>query len=215
MHLVWDWNGTLLDDFELTVAATNAAFAADGGPRVTGEQHRRLFRRPIHGYYAEVLGRPIDDAAFARLDGLFHAEYERLLPTCRLADGALEALAGWGGSQSLLSMWFHDQLVPFVAGFGLTGYFRRIDGLRDQVGGGGKAEHLVRHLAALGVAGTDCVLIGDTLDDADAAAAVGAGCVLVSGGFTDAERLAGSGLPVAGSLAEAVTLASSVDSTVH
>lgn len=215
MHLVWDWNGTLLDDFELTVAATNAAFAAGGGPQVTGEQHRRLFRRPIHGYYAELLGRPIDDAEFARLDRAFHTEYQRLLHTCRLADGALAAVSGWAGSQSLLSMWFHDQLVPFVTGVGLAGYFARIDGLRAAVGGGTKTEHLVRHLAALGMAGGDCVLIGDTLDDAAAAAAVGARCVLVAGGFTDADRLAGSGLPVADSLPAAVLLASSMDSTVH
>ncbi|HEV7709601.1 MAG TPA: HAD family hydrolase, partial [Asanoa sp.] len=26
-HLVWDWNGTLLNDFDLVVAATNHALA--------------------------------------------------------------------------------------------------------------------------------------------------------------------------------------------
>ena len=52
------------------------------------------------------------------------------------------------------------------------------------------------------------MLIGDSLDDADAAASVGAGCVLYSGGFTDEERLRASGHPVASSLSEAVKLAS-------
>jgi len=208
MHLVWDWNGTLLDDFDLTIAATNAAFHASGGPNVTGDEHRRRFRRPIAEYYAEVLGRPVDEAEFAAMDTRFHSEYHRMLATCRLAAGAAEALAAWSGSQSLLSMWFHEQLVPFVAGFGLADRFVRIDGLREATGGGNKAEHLVRHLAALRLDGADCVLIGDTLDDADAAAAVGAGCVLVSYGYTDGDRLAATGLPVADTLADAVKLAS-------
>jgi phosphoglycolate phosphatase-like HAD superfamily hydrolase len=211
MHLVWDWNGTLLDDFELTVAATNAAFATCAGRPITGDEHRRRFRRPVADYYAEVLGREIDAVEFGVLDKIFHDHYDTGLATCRLARDAEQALAGWpGGSlrrQSLLSMWFHDQLVPVVDRFGLTSHFARVDGLRARVGGGGKAEHLAAHLAALGLTGPDCVLIGDTLDDAAAAAAVGARCVLVTGGFTDRERLVATGLPVADSLTEAVRVA--------
>ncbi|HEY9290702.1 MAG TPA: HAD family hydrolase [Microlunatus sp.] len=207
MHLVWDWNGTLIDDFALTVVATNAAVASCGGNPVLPDDHRRRFRRPIQDYYADVLGRPVTAEEFAELDRIYHQSYHDGLPTCRLADGAEQALSSWVGKQSLLSMWFHDRLVPCVGSFGITDRFVRIDGLTDTVGGGAKATYLERHLAALGVAGRDCVLIGDTLDDADAAAAVGAGCVLVSGGFTDAERLAATGLPVADGLTEAVRLA--------
>lgn len=209
MHLVWDWNGTLLNDFDLTIAATNAMLASYGARPVTREEHRRLFRRPIVDYYAEILARPIGPAEFATLDRLFHAEYDKGLAQCALVAGAVEAMTEWAatGTQSLLSMWFHDQLVPMVTRLGLAGHFTRIDGLRTGVGGGGKTEHLVRHLDALGMAGADCVVIGDTLDDADAAAAVGARCVLVSGGFTDTDRLAATGLPVASSPREAIRLA--------
>ena len=52
--------------------------------------------------------------------------------------------------------------------------------------------------------GEDCVLIGDSLDDAEAAAAVGARVVLYSGGFTDEARLTATGVPVAATLTEAV-----------
>jgi phosphoglycolate phosphatase-like HAD superfamily hydrolase len=214
MHLVWDWNGTLLDDFDLTVAATNVAFASCAGPTITGDDHRRQFRRPVVAYYAEVLGRPVDTEEFGRLDGIFHDHYHAGLEECRLAEEAEQALARWslesGGSQSLLSMWFHDNLVPYVDQFGLTRHFARVDGLRSRVGGGGKADYLVEHLRALDLTGPDCVLIGDTLDDAAAAEAVGARCVLVTGGFTDRERLVATGLPVADSLTEAVRMAGQV-----
>jgi phosphoglycolate phosphatase-like HAD superfamily hydrolase len=75
------------------------------------------------------------------------------------------------------------------------------------IGGGHKVEHLVEHLAAIGVVGSDAVLIGDSVDDAHAADAVGAACVLYGGGFTHPDRLAQAGRPVAESLVAAVDLA--------
>ncbi|PZG00982.1 HAD family hydrolase [Micromonospora deserti] len=207
LHLVWDWNGTLLNDLSLVVAATNAAFASVGGPTVTADEHRVKFRRPIADYYAEVLGQAVDDEQFGRLDKIFHDAYRAGLTTCQLAHDATVAMAAWPGSQSLLSMWFHDELVPAVHTYGLTGRFVRVDGLRATVGGDRKAESLRRHLAELGVAGREVVLIGDSVDDADAALSVGGRVVLYTGGFTDPDRLRSSGHPVADTLTEAVTLA--------
>lgn len=215
MHLVWDWNGTLLDDLWLVVAATNASLATAGGPVVTAEEHRRDFRRPVAAYYAHVLGRPVEPDEFIALDRAFHDAYRGDLGRCGLAADATAAMDAWPGTQSLLSMWFHHELVPQIETRGLTTRFARVDGLRAGVGGGFKAEHLVSHLAALGVAGPDAVLIGDSVDDAHAAAAVGARCVLYTGGFTDRARLAATGLPVARTLTEAVALArSSVSHTL-
>jgi phosphoglycolate phosphatase-like HAD superfamily hydrolase len=208
-HVVWDWNGTLLDDLRLVVAATNASLAAFGGPAVTAEEHRRDFCRPVAAYYSSVLGRAVDREQFAKLDEVFHHTYRAGLPACALALDALEALAGWTGTQSLLSMYFHNDLVPAVQRYGLTRYFARVDGLRADLGGGSKTPHLVAHLERLGRAGRDCVLIGDSVDDAEAAAAVGARVVLYAGGFTHPDRLRATGHAVAETLAEAVGLATS------
>jgi phosphoglycolate phosphatase-like HAD superfamily hydrolase len=206
-HIVWDWNGTLLDDLALVVDATNASLATAGGSPVTIDEHRRDFRRPVPDYYGGVLGRVLTDSEFTALDHAFHNAYNAGLPQVGLAAGAIEALSGWTGSQSLLSMWFHEELIPTIERYGLTGHFARVDGLRATVGGGTKAPHLAAHLAALGLRGDECVLIGDSLDDAAAAAAVGADCILYSGGLTHPEKLALAGVPVADSLADAVALA--------
>ena len=206
-HLVWDWNGTLLNDLDLVVEATNAAFAAIGGPMVTADDHRRDFRRPVIDYYAFVLGRPVSADEFVRLDHAFHTAYRTRLLECALADDAVDAISAWPGTQSLLSMWFHDELVPAVETYGLAGLFARVDGLRTEVGGDLKAGHLARHLAEIGVAGEQVVLIGDSLDDASAAQSAGAVAVLYTGGFTHPARLRASGLPVADTLVEAVELA--------
>ncbi len=206
-HLVWDWNGTLLDDMTLVVAATNASLAGVDGPTVTVDEHRRDFRRPISAYYEFVLRRPLAVGEFAVLDRAFHDAYRTGLAETGLAADAWDALAAWSGTQSLLSMFFHHELVPAVTARGLDLHLSRVDGLRDSIGGGPKAPHLQAHLAALGVAGTDCVLIGDSVDDADAAVEVGAAVVLYAGGFTHENLLRETGHPVATSLLEAVDMA--------
>ena len=206
-HLVWDWNGTLLDDLTLVVSSTNSAFAAAGGRSVDSDEHRRTFRRPVAEFYAEILGRAVDAEEFERLDRIFHDAYRLGLTTTSLAADAMAAIRSWAGSQSLLSMWFHEELVPALETYGLAGVFTRVDGLRTEIGGDLKAGHLAQHLAELGLAGDDAVLIGDSLDDAAAAGAVGAGVVLYTGGFTHPARLRASGLPVADTLVRAVELA--------
>jgi phosphoglycolate phosphatase-like HAD superfamily hydrolase len=207
---VWDWNGTLLDDLPLVVSSTNAVFASVSGPALSAEAHRLAFRRPVAEFYAEVLGRALEEGEFGRLDKIFHDAYRLGLTTCGLAADAQAAMTSWPGTQSLLSMWFHDELVPEIERRGLTALLARIDGLRGTVGGDLKAEHLARHLSELGVEGSTAVLVGDSVDDADAAASVGARCVLYTGGFTDPTRLRAVGVPVADSLVEAVRLAADV-----
>lgn len=206
-HLVWDWNGTLLDDLPLVVSSTNAAFASVSAPELSADAHRAAFRRPVADFYAEVLGRALEEGEFGRLDKIFHDAYRLGLTSCGLAQDATTAMSSWTGTQSLLSMWFHHELVPEVERRGLTALLARIDGLPGTLGGDLKAEHLARHLYALGVDGPSAVLIGDSVDDADAAASVGARCVLYTGGFTDPARLRAVGVPVADSLVEAVRLA--------
>ena len=206
-HLVWDWNGTLLDDLHLVVSSTNEAFSAVGGPSVDSDEHRRQFRRPVAEFYAEMLERAVDAEEFGRLDRIFHDAYRVGLTSTSLAADAMSAITSWAGTQSLLSMWFHHELVPALETYGLAGVFARVDGLRTEVGGDLKAGHLARHLAELGVSGEQAVLIGDSLDDGEAADSVGAASVLYTGGFTDPARLRASGRPVADTLEDAVRLA--------
>ena len=206
-HLVWDWNGTLLDDTALVVAATNATLVGLGGREISVEDHRRDFFRPVADYYAHLLGRPVGPDDFLALDATFHTVYRAGLVDVALAPGARDAMAAWTGTQSLLSMFFHDDLLALVRRHGLDALLARVDGLRDLVGGGPKAPYLTAHLRALDLPPGEVVMIADTVDDAEAAAAVGAAIVLYDGGITDTARLEATGAPVASSLVEAVALA--------
>ncbi|MFC9912571.1 HAD family hydrolase [Streptomyces sp. NPDC059862] len=209
-HIVWDWNGTLFHDNDAIIGATNAAFAELGLEPITMEQYRALYCVPVPKFYERLLGRLPTDAEWEVMDATFHRYYAEHRVRCGLTEGAIELLAEWqlaGRSQSILSMYVHDELVPLVRGFGIETHFIRVDG-RTGPSGGSKAEHMVRHLAALaGVEPGRTVVIGDAADDAVAARHVGARAVLYTGGSHSRASLEETGVPVVDSLGEAVAVA--------
>ncbi len=213
-HLVWDWNSTLFHDMDAIIAATNASFAVLGLPPITLERYRELYCVPVPRFYEKITGRVPEPAEWVLLDEAFQRSYTTHSALCELAAEANELLHTWqrdGGTQSLLSLTAHEDLIPFVRRFGIEERFVRVDG-RVGPPGGGKAEHLVRHLDALRVDPAQVVLIGDAADDAAAAAHVGARAVLYAGGSHGRESLESVGVPVVDSLAEAVALARTFDS---
>lgn len=209
-HLVWDWNGTLLDDISAVIGASNAAFAEVGLPPITLERYRELYCIPIPQFYERVMGRLPSDEEWLAMDAAFHRHYVSLREACGLTEGVEDLLTGWGTagrSQSLLSMYGHEELVPVVRGYGIERHFVRVDG-RTGPSGGTKAAHMVRHIAALeGIDPRTVVVIGDAVDDALAAAHAGASAVLYTGGSHSRAVLAAAGVPVVDSLKDAVRVA--------
>lgn len=204
-HIVWDWNGTLFDDVSAVVDATNEIFASYGLPPMDVAGFRSVYTRPIWSCYERVLGRALADGEWERLDGAFHDAYHRLMERCRLAADArhaIDALAGAGHTQSLLSMWHHDRLTVAVRDHGIDTVFRRVDGLRAGQPGGSKTEFMVRHLAAMGVDPAEVLAIGDSVDDAVAARHAGARAVLYAGGMQGRADLDRFGVPVVDRLTE-------------
>ncbi|MGW2691120.1 HAD family hydrolase [Streptomyces sp. NPDC001296] len=207
-HIVWDWNGTLFHDNDAIIGATNAAFAELGLEPITLERYRALYCVPVPKFYERLMGRLPTDTEWEVMDAIFHRYYAEHRVRCGLTEGATELLAGWrsaGRSQSILSMYVHEELVPLVRGFGIETHFIRVEG-RVGPSGGSKAEHMVRHIRALG--GVDparTVVIGDAADDAVAARHVGARAVLYTGGSHGRASLEEVGVPVVDTLEEAVT----------
>ncbi|MFJ8086438.1 HAD family hydrolase [Streptomyces sp. NPDC096205] len=206
-HIVWDWNGTLFHDNDAIIGATNAAFAELGLEPITLERYRALYCVPVPKFYERLMGRLPTDAEWLVMDDTFHRYYAEHRVRCGLTEGVTELLVDWrsaGRSQSILSMYGHEELVPLVRGFGIADHFIRIDG-RTGPSGGSKAEHMVRHLGSLtGVEARRTVVIGDAADDAVAALHVGARAVLYTGGSHGRASLETVGVPVVDTLQEAV-----------
>jgi phosphoglycolate phosphatase-like HAD superfamily hydrolase len=99
-HVVWDWNGTLLDDLPIVVKAVNSALHQFGELPITADDYRDHYTRPVRHFYEALMGRAIDDDEWLLLDTGFHETYFRLATTVDLVDDAPTALdlvdaAGW------------------------------------------------------------------------------------------------------------------------
>ena len=213
-HIVWDWNGTLFDDQPLVTSSTNASLRAVGVSTLSADRYQDLYRRPLQAFYFAMVGREFTAQEWELVEGAFSTTYAEGMHACGLTPDALTALDSWAPrSQSLLSMYDHDKLIPLVDSFGVGTRLARIDGRPPALDYGPKTKYLAAHLAHLQVAEPELVaaevaLVGDCVDDALAALEVGATAVLYTGGSSSRKNLeaAGLGLPVVDSLTEAVEL---------
>jgi phosphoglycolate phosphatase-like HAD superfamily hydrolase len=208
-HLVWDWNGTLLDDLPIVVEAVNRSIATFGVAPIDADGYRDHYTRPVRHFYDNLFGRVVADEEWLRLNTTFHDVYFDLATAADLAPGAREAMdrldeAGWG--QSLLSMSPQDWLSGIVDRLNLTHRLALVDGM-SELTGGLKAMHMEEHLRLLGMDGESVVVVGDTPDDVAAARHVGARAILFHGGSHHIDVLESEGVPIAETLAEAVDLA--------
>ncbi len=210
-HIVWDWNGTLFDDLDVVVEAVNSSLQLLGAPPITTEGYRDHYTRPVRTFYERLLRRDVADDEWLAIDEHFHAAYRSRIDRIGLAPDACDALdevRERRGTQSILSMWWHDELVPAATRLGVADYMVRIDGNRANAGEP-KSRLLSAHLDALAAAGPlpPVVMVGDSLDDAAAARANGVACVLFDSGSHHRHELSAAGFPVAATLLEAVEAA--------
>lgn len=208
-HLVWDWNGTLLDDLPIVIEAVNRTIGGFGLSPINEEAYRDHYTRPVRHFYDRLFGRAVADEEWLRLNTGFHDAYFDLAHQVDLAPGAREAMSlvessGW--TQSLLSMSPQDWLDGIVERLGIHDRFESVDGLSGPTGGL-KAAHLEVHLQALEIEGSSVVVVGDTPDDVAAARHVGARAILFHGGSHHMEVLEAEGVPIAETVEEAARLA--------
>lgn len=206
-RLIWDWNGTLLDDVAAAVGALNRMLVKRGAQPITIEHYRRRFGFPVRPFYAE-LGVDLAKWDWDEICEDFHnfvlEEPQAVRPDAR---AALELAASLGFRQSILSALRQDKLEAALAANGFLGFFDRVFGV-DNLDGASKLDRGRELMASLGPATDPPVFIGDTLHDAEVARELGGRCVLVSCGHQMPDRLTAVGCPVAATLAEAVRLAS-------
>ena len=197
VHVLWDWNGTLLDDLWLAVRSANVLLERRGLPLLTHDSYLATFGFPVSEYYASI-GFDFELEGFDRLSAEYVAEYEASIGECSLQPGAVETidrLAGLGCVQSVLSASHLGFLDEALRRFGLRDRFRDIAGLDDK-NAHGKTEVgrlLVDRLAA---DPSRTFLVGDTLHDCEVARTLGCGCVLFTGGHQSRVRLEGCGVPL-------------------
>jgi phosphoglycolate phosphatase len=201
-HIIWDWNGTLLDDLDLSIEVMNTLLARRDLPRLERARYHALFDFPVRRYYERLGFDPLQDS-FEQLSVEFISGYDSQRLSALLHRGVgkiLAAVRAAGLGQSILSAYRHETLHEIVAHFGLTAQFDHIAGL-DNIHAHSKVALGRELVARLGLAPTEILLVGDTLHDLEVARDLGVACALIAGGHHPAERLRASGAAVYDDLA--------------
>ena len=209
-HVIWDWNGTLLDDTQAALDTLNIMLARRRGRPIAMDYYRDHFAFPVKPFY-ESIGVCLENEDWDALAREYHdiyAEEDKRLNA--QAFEALEAVKARGVGQSVISALRQDLLDEITARLGVAGFMDFIYGV-DNLDGKSKVERareLVARLVKEGFVENpgDAVLVGDSLHDKEVADAVGARCVLCAQGSHAYWRLAAVA-PTGRTLPEAVALA--------
>lgn len=206
-HILWDWNGTLLDDVWLCIDIINILLAKRDKPGITRLCYRDIFDFPVKVYY-ERAGFDFTTDSFESICKEFCDEYAARVVECNLHDNALDVLnysADNDISQSILSATEQGRLERMIKTFGVNHFFNRITGQTDHYAVG-KGERGRKLLTELELDRNKVLLIGDTTHDAQVARDICVDCVLVAVGHHSRAKLKQIGVQVLESLLDIVPL---------
>jgi phosphoglycolate phosphatase len=188
--IIWDWNGTLLDDTEICINGINTLLADRNLPLLNTIRYREIFTFPVRDYY-EKAGfdfhqEPFDIPAMQFID--FYKDH---IVDAMLFPEVLETLEYFkekGFRQTVLSAMENDFLHQSIMDKGIYEYFELIAGINDHFAHSKtmQARMLINRLK---VNPDQTTLIGDTIHDYEVAQEIGCKVLLIANGHQSAERL--------------------------
>lgn len=200
-HVIWDWNGTLIDDRQTCYEVLSTILRQANKPAIPFETYLREFDFPIIAYY-ERLGFDFSIESYDDIAADYIALYADRQYRCRLREDAVEvlrAIRDRGIGQSVLSAYNQTNLDQIITFFDIRGYFTEIVG-RDDHHASGKVTQGRDLFQALGLSPDETLLVGDTTHDCEVARALNIDCLLLSEGHQCREKLVACGVPVLKSL---------------
>ena len=201
--IIWDWNGTLLDDAEICREAINKMLEARNLPVLSLERYRDVFTFPVIDYYKAV-GFDFGKEEWEPVAMEFINLYLSALPVCGLTPFATETLEKFkqkGYRQAIISAMQHDALLKSVAELGIQDYFEYIGGIGDHYANS-KTDNARNYLNLSGLHPGQITFIGDTIHDSEVAAEIQCKCILVATGHQSYSRLLSTRLKVVHDLSE-------------
>jgi len=189
-HVIWDWNGTLVDDTAFCASIVSAVLQEQGLPGIKKADYRRRFRFPVRDFYHE-LGFLGGDEAYLQVCDSFISKYRAGWRDCSLQEGSqevLEALNERGLEQVMLSASHQHDLETSINFFGIDSFFSAIMG-QDNTQAKGKVERGRNWFSDQDILPDQVLLVGDTNHDFEVATALGARCLLYAQGHQDQAQL--------------------------
>lgn len=197
--LIWDWNGTLLDDVEVNFKVINKMLSKRGLEPLSLSSYKELFCFPVTSFHRQI-GFDFEKESIEDISAEYHAIYRMYESGLKLnADTSfvIDSLREKGTSQYVLSAAMKTDLVKMLCSFDIADKFDGVYGVSDFCATGkvGIGKQLMQD-RSLNPQRT--LRIGDTLHDAEVAESLGVNYVLYSGGHNSYELLNKKGKVITG-----------------
>lgn len=195
-YIIWDWNGTIIDDVGIALDAVNDMLREQDRPEITLEEYRKAMDTPILRFYEQFFDMDVTD--FGWIAECFQSYYETHKDQLRLHEGVeelLESCRQRGCHQVILSSSATRIIQFYAALFGVADYFEAVLGADDLLAAG-KIERAVEYFEQNKIPKEETVMIGDSVHDFEVSQTLGIDCILMSGGHQDLQSLQACGCPV-------------------
>ena len=202
-HVIWDWNGTLLNDVDWCITRINRMLAKRNKRILANvSEYHNAFCFPVIDYYRNV-GFDFKEESFEVLAqeyiGMYHGEGSDSAAMYQGAEYVLRTIQNFQISQIILSASAQSNLEMQLKPFGIRRYFDEILGISDifaksklKIG----MDYLSRNSVRRGI------LVGDTTHDFEVSQSMGIECVLIAHGHQSREKLVQCNVPVFDNLEE-------------
>lgn len=202
-HIIWDWNGTLLDDVEVVINVMNSLLEKRKMAVIDKEIYLQIFNFPVINYYTK-LGFDFSLEPFEKIANEYVELYRDAHLTCNLqqdAEKILKLVSDSGITQSILSASQQTYLDESISFYKISDFFVKLIGLNDHYAVS-KVESGKRLLQDLSLSPKEVLLIGDTGHDYEVSKAIGCDCILVACGHQHLDKLKNYDVPVYNSLSD-------------
>jgi len=188
-HIIWDWNGTIIDDVKIGVEVVSEMLKRQGLPELSLEQYRDRFRFPISEYY-KTLGFDFEKTSYHDLSEEFMNLYSSKSHKVTIFSEMKEVLSEVAKTktQSILSAGAQWYLEAATIQYNIQHYFTHIFGL-DNYFANSKLQRGQELVLKSKVCPSQTLLIGDTDHDLEVGRALGIDVLLTADGHQSFERL--------------------------
>lgn len=203
--LIWDWNGTLLNDLDLSLSTINRLLEKRELPLLTANSYKAVFSFPVKDYY-QAIGFDFGKEDFEIPAREYIDSYNDKVNSCTLHSSATEVLTHFrklGVRQFVLSAMQQNMLEITLKQQNIFHFFEGVAGLNDHYAVS-KIERGEQLITKYSIEKEKARIIGDTIHDFEVAESLGIRCILIADGHQSEERLKTTNAEIVGSLKDLV-----------
>ena len=201
--IIWDWNGTLLNDLDFCISTINTLLKKRELTLLNRNLYREVFTFPVKDYY-HAIGFDFEKEEFAIPAKEFIDLYDKGVENYTLHQKAIEILSWFkekNTRQFVLSAMQQNMLEQTIKYNSIAGFFEGIFGLDDHYAVS-KIERGEQLISEFNIEKDKTWIIGDTIHDFEVAEKLGIKCILIADGHQSEKRLKSTGTVVISELNE-------------